>query len=451
MKDNYLTVTALTKYLKRKMDTDPHLRNIWLRGEISNFKHHSRGHMYMTIKDDQAKIQAVMFAGNNRNMKFQPENGMNVLIKGELSVYEAYGQYQLYIGQMEPDGIGALYLAFEQLKEKLHKEGLFDPIHKKQVPSFPEHIGVITSPTGAAVRDIITTVKRRYPRCAITVLPVLVQGPSAATSIKNAIETANEKGHFDTLIVGRGGGSIEELWSFNEEIVVRAIFASKIPIISAVGHETDTTISDFVSDLRAPTPTGAAELAVPSQAELMERINTLRKILIRDMQRDIVNHQQYLARILQSYAFRYPEQLIKQKEQELDNQLEQLQRTIKKQSKEQDQAFRYLFKRLHTQHPQKQLAEAKSSLDKALKQQHYFMAQTIKQHEIKLINTIEKLSLVNPLEILKRGFALPYTTNGEMIKSVNRVRENDNIMVRLQDGQLNCKVIEVEEGSTDEK
>ncbi|MBP2078234.1 exodeoxyribonuclease VII large subunit [Oceanobacillus polygoni] len=446
-----MTVTALTKYLKRKMDTDPHLRNIWLRGEISNFKHHSRGHMYMTIKDDQAKIQAVMFAGNNRNMKFQPENGMNVLIKGELSVYEAYGQYQLYIGQMEPDGIGALYLAFEQLKEKLHKEGLFDPIHKKQVPSFPEHIGVITSPTGAAVRDIITTVKRRYPRCAITVLPVLVQGPSAATSIKNAIETANEKGHFDTLIVGRGGGSIEELWSFNEEIVVRAIFASKIPIISAVGHETDTTISDFVSDLRAPTPTGAAELAVPSQAELMERINTLRKILIRDMQRDIVNHQQYLARILQSYAFRYPEQLIKQKEQELDNQLEQLQRTIKKQSKEQDQAFRYLFKRLHTQHPQKQLAEAKSSLDKALKQQHYFMAQTIKQHEIKLINTIEKLSLVNPLEILKRGFALPYTTNGEMIKSVNRVRENDNIMVRLQDGQLNCKVIEVEEGSTDEK
>lgn len=433
------------------MDTDPHLRNIWLRGEISNFKHHSRGHMYMTIKDDQAKIQAVMFAGNNRNMKFQPENGMNVLIKGELSVYEAYGQYQLYIGQMEPDGIGALYLAFEQLKEKLHKEGLFDPIHKKQVPSFPEHIGVITSPTGAAVRDIITTVKRRYPRCAITVLPVLVQGPSAATSIKNAIETANEKGHFDTLIVGRGGGSIEELWSFNEEIVVRAIFASKIPIISAVGHETDTTISDFVSDLRAPTPTGAAELAVPSQAELMERINTLRKILIRDMQRDIVNHQQYLARILQSYAFRYPEQLIKQKEQELDNQLEQLQRTIKKQSKEQDQAFRYLFKRLHTQHPQKQLAEAKSSLDKTLKQQHYFMAQTIKQHEIKLINTIEKLSLVNPLEILKRGFALPYTTNGEMIKSVNRVRENDNIMVRLQDGQLNCKVIEVEEGSTDEK
>lgn len=433
------------------MDTDPHLRNIWLRGEISNFKHHSRGHMYMTIKDDQAKIQAVMFAGNNRNMKFQPENGMNVLIKGELSVYEAYGQYQLYIGQMEPDGIGALYLAFEQLKEKLHKEGLFDPIHKKQVPSFPEHIGVITSPTGAAVRDIITTVKRRYPRCAITVLPVLVQGPSAATSIKNAIETANEKGHFDTLIVGRGGGSIEELWSFNEEIVARAIFASKIPIISAVGHETDTTISDFVSDLRAPTPTGAAELAVPSQAELMERINTLRKILIRDMQRDIVNHQQYLARILQSYAFRYPEQLIKQKEQELDNQLEQLQRTIKKQSKEQDQAFRYLFKRLHTQHPQKQLAEAKSSLDKALKQQHYFMAQTIKQHEIKLINTIEKLSLVNPLEILKRGFALPYTTNGEMIKSVNRVRENDNIMVRLQDGQLNCKVIEVEEGSTDEK
>lgn len=451
MKDKYLTVTALTKYMKRKIDMDPHLRNVWLRGEISNFKHHSRGHMYMTIKDDQAKIQAVMFAGNNRNMKFQPENGMNVLIKGDISVYEAYGQYQLYIEQMEPDGIGALYLAFEQLKEKLHKEGLFDPIHKKGIPTFPEHIGVITSPTGAAIRDIITTIKRRYPSCAITVLPVLVQGPSAATSIKNAIETANERGHFDTLIVGRGGGSIEELWSFNEEIVARAIFASRVPVISAVGHETDTTISDFVSDLRAPTPTGAAELAVPSQVELANRIHTLRKFLIRNMEREIINHKQYLARIQQSYAFRYPEQLIKQKEQELDNQLEQLQRSMRKKNNEHEQTFSYLIKRLQAQHPNKQVEQAQSNLIKALRQQHYYMTQIMKQHEIKLANAIDKLTLVNPLEIMKRGFALPYSTEGEMIKSVTRVDKNDNITVRLHDGQLNCKVLAIEEGSTDEK
>lgn len=254
MIDKYLTVTAVTKYIKRKMDTDPHLKQILIKGEISNFKQHSRGHMYMTIKDSQTKIQAVMFAGNNRFLKFKPENGMNVLIKGEISVYEAYGQYQLYINQMEPDGIGSLYLAFEQLKEKLQKKGYFDPSIKKNIPLYPEHIGVITSPTGAAIRDIITTLRRRYPIVKITVIPVLVQGPNSPYSIKLAIEKANEIGGFDTLIVGRGGGSIEELWSFNEEIVAEAIYRSKIPIISAVGHETDVTISDFVADLRAPTP-----------------------------------------------------------------------------------------------------------------------------------------------------------------------------------------------------
>ena len=433
------------------MDTDPHLRNIWLRGEISNFKHHSRGHMYMTIKDNQTKIQAVMFAGNNRSMKFMPENGMNVLIKGEISVYEAYGQYQLYIQQMEPDGIGALYLAFEQLKEKLHKEGMFDDIHKKRIPEFPEHIGVITSPTGAAVRDIITTIKRRYSIVTITVIPVLVQGPEATTSIQKAIDTANHKGNFDTLIVGRGGGSIEELWSFNEELVARAIFNSKIPIISAVGHETDITISDFVADLRAPTPTGAAELAVPSQIELLDRIVVLRKTLTKDINREINKHQQYFARLLQSYAFRYPEQLLKQKEQELDNYLEQLQRSFSQNYKETETAFTHLFRRLASQHPAKQLEQANKNLSKIMKQQNLSMSQIIDKNSVKLANNIDKLTLVNPLEIMKRGFALPFTSEGKIIKSVKKVKQKETITINLSDGNLNCQVLTIEEDQPNEK
>src|SRR5690625_965256 len=228
--------------------------------------------MYLTIKDDQSRVQAVMFAGNNRKLKFTPEDGMNVLIRGEISVFEPYGQYQLYIRHMEPDGIGALYLAYEQLKDKLENKGYFDTNHKKKLPLYPKHIGIITSPTGAAVRDILTTIKRRYPIVQTTVIPVIVQGQLAADSIRKAIEFANQSDVYDLLIVGRGGGSIEDLWGFNKEIVADAIYHSNIPIISAVGHETDHTISDFVADLRAPTPTGAAELAVPSRFELLEKI-----------------------------------------------------------------------------------------------------------------------------------------------------------------------------------
>src|SRR5699024_2499580 len=248
--ENYLTVSAVTKYMKRKMDTDPHLKRILIRGEISNFKHHNRGHMYLTLKDEQSRIQAVMFKGNNSYLRFVPENGMNVLIQGDISVFEPFGQYQLYIQKMEPDGIGALYVAFEQLKKKLQSIGMFHEAHKKSLPSFPEHIGIITSPTGAAVRDIITTINRRYPLAETTLLPTLVQGENAKKSISDAIKRANDLNMFDVLIVGRGGGSIEDLWAFNEEEVAYAIYESNIPIISAVGHETDNTISDYVADKR---------------------------------------------------------------------------------------------------------------------------------------------------------------------------------------------------------
>ncbi|WP_088050593.1 exodeoxyribonuclease VII large subunit [Virgibacillus dakarensis] len=446
MNDKYLTVTALTKYIKRKFDSDPHLKNIWLKGEISNFKHHSRGHMYLTIKDEQTRIQAVMFAGNNRRLKFQPENGMNVLIKGEIGVFEPHGQYQLYIQQMEPDGIGALYLAFEQLKEKLNKQGYFDQSVKKQLPMYPKHIGVITSPTGAAVRDIITTIKRRYPIVATTVIPVLVQGRNAAASIKRAIELANEKAMFDLLIVGRGGGSIEELWSFNEEAVAHAIFHSKIPIISAVGHETDITISDYIADLRAPTPTGAAEMAVPSQTELQEKIIGLKRSLTRAMKQKAHTSEQQLNQMQEAYAFRYPKQLVVQKEQELDKQVERLSKAFRQVLTTKRGSLQNIEQRLVTQHPKSQVAQLEKELKQLEKQHTFLMKQIVEKKSAQFTNIIEKLTLLNPLETMKRGYAIPFAHNGEIIHSAGKVEINDKITVKLADGSLACNVLEVEGG-----
>ncbi|MFD1039181.1 exodeoxyribonuclease VII large subunit [Virgibacillus byunsanensis] len=449
MNNKYLTVTALTKYVKRKLESDPHLTTIWLKGEISNFKHHSRGHMYLTIKDDQSRIQAVMFVGKNRFLTFTPENGMNVLIQGEIGVFEPYGQYQLYIQQMEPDGIGALYLAFEQLKEKLHKQGYFEETHKKQIPVFPKQIGVITSPTGAAVRDIITTIKRRYPIVTATVIPVLVQGANAANSIKEAIELANERGEFDVLIIGRGGGSIEELWSFNEEMVANAIFSSNIPIISAVGHETDFTISDYVADLRAPTPTSAAELAVPSQLELKSRLTTVNRSLTRLMNTAIMNANQSLQRMQQSYAFRYPKQLITQKEQELDKQVERLEKAMSMSMSNESQKLYHVKTRLITQHPEKQLEQSKKDLLQLTKQINYHFNKILESKSSQLSTTIEKMTLLNPLEIMKRGYAIPYAEKGRIIKSAKQVKQDDAITVTLSDGKLDCKVLNVEEEYND--
>lgn len=443
MKDNYLTVTALTKYIKRKIDIDPHLKNVWLQGEISNFNHHSRGHMYLTIKDNQSRVQAVMFAGNNRRLKFIPENGMQVLVKGEISVFEPYGQYQLYIQQMEPDGIGSLYLAYEQLKEKLEKRGFFDETHKQKLPAFPKHIGIITSPTGAAVRDILTTIKRRYPIVQTTVIPALVQGGLAATSIAEAIDYANQSEDFDLLIVGRGGGSIEDLWGFNEEIVAEAIYRSITPIISAVGHETDHTISDFVADLRAPTPTGAAEIAVPSQIELIEKIAQQKHSLTRAMNEKIVSHQQHLSRINQSYAFRYPENLIKQKEQELDKLSERLNRALTQLTMRQQEKYAHMNARLLNQHPKRQFEQSKTDLSQLMRRQNQSMTQLFDQKANQLSTVLEKLSLLNPLEIMKRGFAIPYTAEGNIIRSTDEVQRQNKISVTLNDGVIDCEVTHV--------
>ena len=273
--DKYLSVSALTKYLKYKFDSDEHLRMIYLKGEISNFKAHSTGHLYFSIKDENSKINAIMFNRSASNLKFTPVEGTKVLVAGRVSVYEATGSYQIYVEEMLEDGVGNLYVAFEQLKEKLTKEGLFDNKYKKSIPKIPSRIGIITAPTGAAIKDILSTIKRRFPICEAILFPSLVQGDNAAEDIVKNIKKADEY-NLDVLIVGRGGGSIEDLWPFNEEIVARAIFDAKTPIISAVGHEIDFTISDFVADMRAPTPTGAAEMAVPNIIDLLKYIDQLK-------------------------------------------------------------------------------------------------------------------------------------------------------------------------------
>lgn len=401
--------------------------------------------MYLTIKDDQSRLQAVMFAGNNRSLKFKPENGMNVLVRGEISVFESFGQYQLYIQQMEPDGIGALYLAYEQLKEKLHKKGYFDTSIKKPIPLYPKHIGIITSPTGAAVRDIITTIKRRYPIVKLTVIPVLVQGPNARDSIRQGIEKANSTGLFDLLIVGRGGGSIEELWAFNEELVAEAIYQSRVPVISAVGHETDMTISDYVADLRAPTPTSAAEFAVQSQKELKERLTKLNRALIRELDNKVTSHEMHLKRISQSYAFRYPGQLLAQKEQELDKYVDEMQKLLKNQITNKSNMYKNLMTRLAGQHPEKQMNFLNKQLIQLRKRQHIHINRAIERKKSSLINNLDKLTLLNPLEVMKRGFALPYSREGNIIKSAEEVKEQDPITIQLSDGNLHCRVLEVEE------
>ncbi|MDC3414435.1 exodeoxyribonuclease VII large subunit [Aquibacillus sp. 3ASR75-11] len=444
--DRYLTVSALTRYIKRKLEMDKHLKEIWLKAEISNFNHHSRGHMYFTLKDDRSRIQAVMFSGNNRTIKFKPENGMNVLVKGEVSIYEPQGQYQLYVQTMEPDGIGALYLAFEQLKEKLHREGLFDPLQKKAIPSYPSHIGVVTSPTGAAIQDILTTIKRRYPLVKVSIFPVLVQGEKAASSVVAAIEKANQLNLFDVLIVGRGGGSIEELWCFNEEAVARAIAKSKIPIISAVGHETDYTISDFVADVRAATPTGAAELAVPSQTELINRVNTLTRSLHMVVKGTVLEQTRRLSQVNKSYAFRYPEQLLRQKEQDLDKSVEKLGRIMTYFLNQKKEGLRQIRIRFGQQHPQRQIDQAKQHLQLLYQRNDRAMRKEWIDKQTSFNQVLDKLTLLNPLETMKRGYAIATEKNGQIIKSTKQTQPGDLIMVRLQDGTLDCQVWGIEEG-----
>ena len=417
MEDKYITITQLTKYIKYKIDNDINLNQVFLKGEISNFKAHSRGHFYFTLKDENTRINAIMFSSNTKNVLFTPEDGMNVLVTGKISVYEASGTYQIYVNEMLEDGVGNLYIAYEQLKKKLEEEGLFLDKYKKPIPKIPQTIGIVTAPTGAAIRDILSTIKRRWPHVKTILLPALVQGEEAKYSIVKQIENA-ENFDIDTLIVGRGGGSIEDLWAFNEEIVARAIFNSKIPIISAVGHEVDFTIADFVADLRAPTPTGAAELAVPNKSDVE---NYLDSLMIR-VKKQVLNKLNIckvdLKKITSRYIFTNPNNLYVTKEQQFDMIYEKLRTNMKllfADSKNRLQSIKssFIFKK-----PEKLLEMEKNNY----------------------LNLITRLDNISPLNTLKRGYTLTRKDN-KVINSAKLVKKKDKLDIEFSDGKINVEVI----------
>lgn len=440
----YLTVSALTKYIKRKFDADPHLQTVYVRGEISNFKLHTSGHMYFTLKDSKSRILAVMFAMNAKGMKFVPENGMKVLIQGDVSVYEASGQYQIYVKHMSPDGIGDLYLAYEQLKQKLAENGMFSDAHKKALPSFPKVVGVITSPTGAVLRDIRTTIARRFPIAKIIIYPALVQGEQAPKSISMAIATANSRKEADVLIVGRGGGSIEELWAFNEEMVAQSIYDSDIPIISAVGHETDYTIADFVADLRAPTPTAAAELAVPHIHELMGRISDRKARLNRAIQERLQFEKSRITRLEKSYAFRYPQKTYEQKVEQLDKAIERLKKNSYRLFLKKEESFVLLQKALLKNHPEAIMQMSKQGLDQQQKALKRAMELIMKDKFQSFMHLNTKLDAVSPLKIMDKGYGLIFSEE-KLIKSRKQVEIGDSISVAIKDGTLECEIREIKE------
>ncbi len=419
MDDKYLTVTALTRYLKYKFDSDSNLRKVFLRGEISNFKSHTTGHLYFSIKDENSKINAIMFRTHASKLNFIPNEGMKVLVTGAISVYEATGNYQIYVEDLIEDGIGNLYVAFEKLKKKLEIEGLFDPKYKKEIPKIPEKIGIITASTGAAVRDIISTIRRRFPICQTYLFPCLVQGDSAAADIVKKIKQASTY-DLDVLIVGRGGGAFEDLNCFNDEEVARTIFASKIPVISAVGHEIDYTIADFVSDLRAPTPTGAAELAVPNLVDLKHILTQYQIRLNETIMKKIKMQKLYLESFKSSFVIKNPMLLFENKKQKLDITYEKLVHIMQKHMVEK----RLMLKEL---------------------QNHYILKnpkQLYEPYQNKLKINIEKLELLNPLGVLKRGYSLTYH-NDTLLHSVKKVQKGDSIKVKLQDGTIYTKIEEI--------
>ncbi|CAH0287712.1 Exodeoxyribonuclease 7 large subunit [Peribacillus simplex] len=441
----YLSVSALTKYIKRKFDADPHLQNVYIKGEISNFKQHTSGHMYFTLKDEKARLLSVMFAANNKGMKFLPENGMKVLVKGDISLYEAGGQYQLYVKSMAPDGVGDLYLAYEQLKKKLEEAGLFLAEHKKPIPQYPKSVGVITSPTGAALRDILITIKRRYPIARIIVYPALVQGNNAAKSIAKAISMANARAESDVLIVGRGGGSIEELWAFNEEIVAESIYDSDIPVISAVGHETDFTIADFVADMRAPTPTGAAELAVPHLNEILERLMNRKNRLTRSIQEAVNFERTRLTRMERSYAFRYPHKMYEQKLEQLDKTMDRLGRTSTRYFMKKRDELNQLNDILKKQHPEQAVKNAKDELQQHVKVLRRAMEAIYRQKSQQFVHITATLSALCPLKIMERGYGLVFAEDETLVKSTQQVSKGDKIAVSIKDGTLECEIKEIKE------
>ncbi len=436
--DPYLSVKALTKYIKKKFDADPHLRDVYVKGELSNVKIHTSGHIYFTLKDNSARLPAVMFAASARSVKFKPESGMTVLIHGDVSVYEASGQYQLYAQSMQPDGVGDYYLAFEQLKKKLAAEGLFNASHKKQLPRFPEKIAVVTAPTGAAVRDIIITLNRRYPMAKVTIFPTLVQGEQATRSIVQSIQAAN-RSDFDVMIVGRGGGSIEDLWAFNEEAVARAIFDSRVPVISAVGHETDTTIADYIADLRAATPTAAAELAVPSRTDLLDRVINQQSGMYRILSNLLEREKTALRKLETSMPFAYPERLYRPFTERVERATESLQREVFQQLNRSRERFTYLDRQLANRIPLQRIRQSEADMANLQKRLEQAALQTMSHNRMKLGSTIRTLDALSPLKLMEKGYTIPYKDD-VVVKSIHQVEPGDLVKLTMQDGVVEAAV-----------
>lgn len=422
MDDKYISVTALTRYIKYKIDNDNHLQEVYLKGEISNFKAHTRGHYYFTIKDENARINAIMFSFNASKLKFLPEDGMKVLVKGKISVFEATGNYQIYVEQMQEDGLGNLHIAFEQLKKKLGDEGLFDPKYKKEIPKIPMRVGIITAPTGAAVKDILSTIKRRFPICKTILFPCLVQGELAKDDIVKKLDIADNY-DLDVIILGRGGGSIEDLWPFNEEVVARKVFSCKTPIISGVGHQIDFTICDFVSDVRAETPTGAAERAVPKLSDLMLEIENYKIRVTNNIKMVLDNNKLRLKKLKESYVLNNPLSLYEIKEQKLDNVIDKLNTMINT--------------ILYTN---------KSKLEIIENSIIFKEPSILYENKLKRTNhLIEKLEILNPLNALKRGYSI-IKKNNKCISSIKGLKINEEININIKDGNIKAKIMEVKNG-----
>ena len=417
------SVTRLNNEVKDLLDAVPGYRNLLVQGEISNYKAHSSGHHYMTLKDEGASINAVMFRSDAMRLKFRLENGMKVIVRARVSSFPRTGQVQLYISEVIPDGAGALNLAFEQLKRKLQAEGLFDPAHKKPIPSCPQRIALVTSPTGAAVRDMIRILGRRWPLAKVTLYPAQVQGQGAAESIARALMLANAIGEADVILCGRGGGSMEDLWAFNEEVVARAIYDSAIPVISAVGHEPDVTIADFAADLRAPTPSGAAELAVPDRAEYALSVRTLDTRLRTAAHKQLQIRRQRLTALQERLELRTPAKYIAEKRLLLDQMADRLCAALPARLTREEQKLTVLRQRL--------LAAGQGGLHR---------------RRLRFAQTVATLDAISPLRVLARGYAVATKgRRGAVVTDAAALKAGDTLHIRFAKGAADCRVTDTEE------
>ena len=439
----YLSVSQLTKYLKLKFDRDPYLERVYLTGEVSNFRRRPT-HQYFSLKDEKAVIQATIWGGVYKNLGFELEEGMKINVIGRVQLYEPSGSYSIVIEKAQPDGVGALAIRFEQLKKALAQEGLFNPEWKQVLPQFVQKIGVITSPSGAVIKDIITTVSRRFPGVEIVLYPTKVQGDGAAQEVAANIQAANQRDDLDVLIVGRGGGSIEDLWAFNEEIVVRAIFESRIPIISSVGHETDTTLADFVADRRAATPTAAAELATPvTKADILAWIGERENRAYQAALRAIKQRQERLEKSSKSVIFRQPERLYDGYLQKLDGLMTHLQSAMRQTYRENLNTERILSQRLRSLDLQGRLTSLREKIQQQERLLRSNMANNYDQKVAKADKLMEALTMLDTSRIVARGYAM-VEQGGHVVDSVSKIDEKEAMTIRMRDGQVHVEVKDVQ-------